>query len=127
MANRFFTNVINLVNFTKARASDVEADISSVEVGFDLAQIELNAALRGVDGETLARLPNAAARASKSLVFDAAGAPAVAVAATSVEMAAAVAAAASASASASTASAAAGTLSGAANATHRLQLLSGVI
>lgn len=127
MANRFFTNVLNLVNFTKARASDVEADLSSIEVGFELAQIEINASLRGVDGETLARLPNAAARASKSLVFDAAGGVAVAVAATSVEMAAAVAAASSASTSASTASAAAGTLSGATNAVHRMQLLSGVL
>ncbi len=36
MANAFFTNIINLLGGTKARAREVEADLTKVEVGFDL-------------------------------------------------------------------------------------------
>lgn len=35
MANAFYTNTIDLVAFTKARAGDVEANFSAVEAGFD--------------------------------------------------------------------------------------------
>lgn len=127
MSNRFFTNILNLVARTKARAGAVEADFDGVGAGFDAAQVELDAAIRAPNGEVLDRLPAAAARASKSLVFDSSGGVAVAVAATSVEMDAAIAAAVSATTSADEAAASAAALSGSANAIHRLQLLSGII
>lgn len=38
MPNNFFTNTIDLVAFTKARAGDVEANFSAVEAGFDAVQ-----------------------------------------------------------------------------------------
>lgn len=49
MANRFFTNVLNLLGGQKARASDVEADFDAVSTGFDKVQAELDA-LVAVDG-----------------------------------------------------------------------------
>lgn len=49
MANRFFTNILNLLGGQKARAADVEADFDAVSVGFDKVQTELDA-LVTVDG-----------------------------------------------------------------------------
>lgn len=114
--NRFFNNILNLVARTKARAGAVEQDFDGIGAGFDLAQVELNAALRAPDGETVARLPSAAVRANKSLVFDATGAPVPTIAATSAEMTAAIAAAADANVAAAAAAAAAATALGTQNA-----------
>lgn len=44
MANPYFTNTIDLVAFTKARAGDVEANFSAVEAGFDAVQTAIAAA-----------------------------------------------------------------------------------
>lgn len=44
MANPYFTNTIDLVAFTKARAGDVEANFSAVEGGFDAVQTAIAAA-----------------------------------------------------------------------------------
>ena len=44
MPNPYFTNTIDLVAFTKARAGDVEANFSAVEVGFDGVQAAIAAA-----------------------------------------------------------------------------------
>jgi hypothetical protein len=43
MSNRFFNNVINLISGTKARAGDVEADLTAVSAGFDVVQSEMDA------------------------------------------------------------------------------------
>ncbi|HEY9101093.1 hypothetical protein [Chitinimonas sp.] len=43
MANRFFTNALNLLAGQKARAADVEGDFDAVSVGFDKVQTELDA------------------------------------------------------------------------------------
>jgi hypothetical protein len=44
MTNPYFSNTIDLVAFTKARAGDVEANFSAVEVGFDAVQTAIAAA-----------------------------------------------------------------------------------
>ena len=73
MPNRFFNNLINLVSFTKARASDVEADFSAIDVGFEMVQRELDATVRAPSGEAIDVLPPAAARAGRALVFGVSG------------------------------------------------------
>lgn len=44
MTNAYYTNTIDLVAFTKARAGDVEANFSAVEAGFDSVQNAIAAA-----------------------------------------------------------------------------------
>lgn len=43
MTNRYFTNTIDLIDGTKARASDVEANFSAVDAGFTTVQTEMDA------------------------------------------------------------------------------------
>lgn len=127
MTNRFYNNSINLTPFTKARASDVEQDLSAASVGFDLVQTELNAALRAPDGEVLGAVPAAASRASKTLAFDASGNPVAVVAANSTEMAAAVQAAIDAEAAAVSAEADAASVAASVNLISYLQVQAGVL
>jgi hypothetical protein len=42
MPNRYFNNTIDLINNTRARASDVEANFDQIEDGFDTAQAEMD-------------------------------------------------------------------------------------
>jgi hypothetical protein len=42
MPNRYFNNTIDLINNTRARASDVEANFDQVEDGFDTTQAEMD-------------------------------------------------------------------------------------
>jgi len=76
MANPFFTNLLDLISGNRARASEVEANLSAVEAGFDGVYNYLTRALRGPQaGGTIAEMPSAASRANKVLVFDASGNP----------------------------------------------------
>jgi hypothetical protein len=90
MTNRFYDNVNDLIPMTRARSQAVEDNFDAVEAAFDLAQVEINASIRGPDNETLGRLPSAGSRANKGLVFDVSGQPAVTTLATQAEMDAAV-------------------------------------
>lgn len=47
MPNRFFTNLIDLVAGTRARAGDVEANFNQVEQGFDEVASEIDALVAG--------------------------------------------------------------------------------
>lgn len=79
MANPFFTNLLDLISGNRARASEVESNLSAVEAGFDGVYEYLTRALRGPQaGGTIAEMPSAASRANKALVFDASGNPTVA-------------------------------------------------
>lgn len=79
MANPFFTNLLDLISGNRARASEVEANLSAVEAGFDGVYEYLTRALRGPQaGGTIAEMPSAASRANKVLVFDASGNPTMA-------------------------------------------------
>jgi hypothetical protein len=42
MPNRYFNNTIDLINNTRARASDVEANFDQIEDGFDTTQAEMD-------------------------------------------------------------------------------------
>ena len=50
MPNRFFTNVIDLLTGGKARATEVEANFTSIEVAFDTLATEYDATLAGLAG-----------------------------------------------------------------------------
>lgn len=49
MPNRYFNNAIDLINNTRARASDVEANFDQLEDGFDAAQVDIDAKANSVD------------------------------------------------------------------------------
>jgi len=123
----FYTNTLNATPYTLIRSAEANSQFALVQAGFELVEIETTAAFKAPDGEAPVTLPAAAERASKSFVFDANGAPAVATAATSAEMDAAVAAAVSAAADAATASAAAASVTGSANAINYLLIQQGVM
>lgn len=123
----FYTNTLGAAPYTLIRSADANSQFSLVQTGFTSVEIKTTAAFKAPDGEAPIALPAAAARASKSFVFDSAGAPAVATAATSTEMEAAVAAAISAAADAATAAAAAASVAGSANAINYLLIQQGIM
>lgn len=130
MSNTYFdhrSSIARLVRRSMAKSTEVNALLDSVSVGFDAAEASDLRALRAPSGEVMTELPEAAVRASMSLVFDASGNPAVSTIATTAEMVAAVAAATVAFDSAATASASAAALSSAVNAMALMQLQTGVI
>lgn len=58
MPNRYFNNAIDLINNTRARASDVEANFDQLEDAFDSAQVDIDAKATSVDA-TLTGTPTA--------------------------------------------------------------------
>ena len=115
--NPFFTNTIDLLPATKARAGDVESNFTAVEAGFDEAKQYFDRTLRGARANpVIPEIPDAASRAGKALTFDGSGNPATTVTTTEISnaQANAVAAAASAVAADASATAAAGSASSAA-------------
>ena len=126
MSNDFYNSAYGAVPDTLIRSNAANAEFASVGLGFTRVQTKTRAAIKAPDGEAPTTLPAAAARASKSLAFDASGNPIVVTAATSEEMSAAVAAAVTATTKAAEATAAAATVSGAVNALHMLQLQAGI-
>ncbi len=76
MSNPFFTNTIDLLPATKAKAGDVEANLNAVEAGFDEVKEYFDRSLRGARANpAIAEIPNAATRANKVLSFDGSGNP----------------------------------------------------
>jgi hypothetical protein len=78
MSDRFLPSIIQFIQGTLAKSAEVNTGFSQVQAGFDAATLEHNTALRIPATESandLARLPAAAARASKWIAFDAAGNP----------------------------------------------------
>lgn len=121
MSNPFFTNTIDLLPATKAKAGDVEANLNAVEAGFDEAKEYFDRTLRGARANpAIPEIPNAATRANKALTFDASGNPVTTVTTTEISNAqtnavAAAASAVAADASADAAAASAATALSAAN------------
>jgi hypothetical protein len=131
MANRFFTNLIDILPFTRARSVDLEAHFSAIGAGFDQVQAELDAnkarAVSVPDGEPgIGKLPTKAVRASKAAGYDANGDPVAIEIATTAEMSAAVAAAVVAVAAKDEAVLAASTLTSSVNELHRQMTQRGV-
>lgn len=75
--NPFYQNTFNGLPGQIARAESVDAQCGGVQAGFDGVNVELQACLQGQPNEVLNLLPAAAARANKTLLFDASGQPIV--------------------------------------------------
>lgn len=69
MPNRFFTNLLDLLPFTRARAADVEANFTAVEAGFNALDAELQFYIKVADNVAQPALPATLARKNKALIF----------------------------------------------------------